>query len=104
MIPKHSFARRLSCVCALAACWSGLLHAQQLSTTLNAIFNQHEYDPKRFGPARWLEQGEKYVTVEPSAAGSEVKNIVEYETATGKRTVLVSAEQLRPPPGAAPMK
>ena len=104
MIPKRSFAVRLSCACVLAACLGGLLQAQELSTTLNAIFNKHEYDSKRFGPARWLDQGAKYTTVEPSTTVSDGQDIVEYETATGKRTVLVSAEKLRPASGAAAMK
>ncbi|MGA7460028.1 MAG: S9 family peptidase [Candidatus Korobacteraceae bacterium] len=81
-----------------------MLQAQELSTTLNAIFNKHEYDSKRFGPARWLDQGAKYTTVEPSTTVSDGQDIVEYETATGKRTVLVSAEKLRPASGAAAMK
>jgi dipeptidyl-peptidase-4 len=104
MIPTRSVARRLSCACVLAACLCGLLQAQELSTTLNAIFNKHEYDSKRFGPARWLDQGAKYTTVESSATVSDGQDIVEYETATGKRTVLVSAEKLRPASGAAAMK
>ena len=104
MIPKRSFAARISCACVLAACLGGLLQAQELSTTLNAIFNKHEYDSKRFGPARWLDQGAKYTTVEPSTTVSDGQDIVEYETATGKRTVLVSAEKLRPASGAAAMK
>ena len=104
MISKHSLAARLSCACVLAVCLSGLLQAQELSTTLNAIFNKHEYDSKRFGPARWLDQGAKYTTVEPSTTVKDGQDIVEYETATGKRTVLVSAEKLRPASGAAAMK
>jgi len=104
MIPTRSFAARVICACVIATCLSALLQAQELSTTLNAIFNKHEYDAKRFGPARWLDQGVKYTTVEPSTTVKDGQDIVEYETATGKRTVLVAAEKLRPAPGAAPMK
>ena len=45
-----------------------------------------------------------YTTVEPSAAVSDGQDIVEYETASGKRTVLVSAAKLVATPGAKPMK
>ena len=88
----------------ILVCCAGCLHAQQLSTTLNAIFNQHEYDAKRFGPARWIDEGVRYTTVEPSTAVSGGEDIVEYDTASGKRTVLVSAAKLMATPGAAPMK
>jgi dipeptidyl-peptidase-4 len=81
-----------------------ILQAQQISDTLAAIFNKHEFDAKRFGPARWLNQGTSYTTVEPSATVPKGEDIVEYETATGKRTVLVSAEKLVEKPGSAPMK
>jgi len=81
-----------------------MLQAQQLSDSLAAIFNKHEFDSKRFGPARWLNHGASYTTVEPSAAVPKGEDIVEYDTATGKRTVLVSAEKLLGTPGAPPMK
>jgi dipeptidyl-peptidase-4 len=82
----------------------GAVQAQQVSDTLAAIFNKHEFDAKRFGPARWLNQGSTYTTVEPSATVAKGEDIVEYETATGKRTVLVSAEKLLATPGASAMK
>ncbi len=85
-------------------CVPCILQAQQISDTLAAIFNKHEFDAKRFGPARWLNQGASYTTVEPSATVSKGEDIVEYETATGKRTVLVSAEKLVEKPDFAPMK
>jgi dipeptidyl-peptidase 4 len=93
-----------ACVALIILCVPCILQAQQLSDTLTAIFNKHEFDPKRFGPARWLNQGSSYTTVEPSATVSKGEDVVEYETATGKRTVLVSAEKLMTTSGAAPMK
>ena len=101
MTAKRSFAIYLVCAVLSVACLPALLQAQQLSDTLTAIFNKHEFDSKRFGPARWLNQGSSYTTVEPSAAVAKGEDIVEYDTATGKRTVLVSAEKLAPKPGAA---
>jgi dipeptidyl-peptidase-4 len=77
----------------------------QLTTTLNRIYNQHEFNPKRFGPARWIENGAAYTTVEPSPdfPTREASDIVRYETATGQRTVLVAAAKLVPAPAAKPL-
>lgn len=92
-------SRKLSSTCSVFAtllflCVPCILQAQQLSDTLTAIFNKHEFDSKRFGPARWLNHGSSFTTVEPSATTPKGEDIVQYETATGKRTVLVSAEKL----------
>lgn len=80
--------------------------SSELTHTLDQIFNQHQYQTKQFGPARWLDGGEAYSTVEPSAAypNSDVKDIVRYETATGVRTVLVAASRLVPKAGAEPLR
>ncbi len=104
MTSKRSLAVLLACAFALIFCLSASLQAQQLSDTLAAIFNKHEYDSKRFGPARWLNQGSSYTTVEPSTTVAKGEDIVEYDTATGQRTVLVAAEKLLAKPGGAAMK
>ena len=51
MIKKKCWARYLICTCWAFVCCVGSLQAEQPYTTLNAIFNQHEYEAKRFGPA-----------------------------------------------------
>lgn len=84
-------------------------HAQtspKLAETLDKIFNKHEFDVKSFGPARWLDGGVAYTTVEPSAAypDSEAEDIVRYETADGARTVLVSASRLVPAQATTPIR
>lgn len=104
MTSKRALAVLLASAFALTFCLSASLQAQQLSDSLAAIFNKHEYDSKRFGPARWLNQGSSYTTVEPSTTVAKGEDIVEYDTATGKRTVLVAAEKLLAKPGGAPMK
>jgi dipeptidyl-peptidase-4 len=103
MITKK-LSRYLAGSCWIFICCAASLQAQQLSASLNAIFNQHEFEVKRFGPARWIDEGTRYTTVEPSAAVSGGQDIVEYETASGERTVLVSAAKLVATPGAPPMK
>ena len=91
-------------VFSLGACvpaWA----SPELDKTLGQIFQQHAFDVKRFGPARWIDGGVAYTTVEPSPAfpNSAAKDIVRYETESGKRTVLVSASQLVPVPDAKPL-
>lgn len=70
--------------------------ASQLDATLRGLFLNHEYSPKSFGPARWLNDGAAYVTVEPSAAVTGASDIVRYDTTTGNREVMVSAAGLKP--------
>ena len=67
-----------------------------LASRLERIFAKKEFKAKTFGPARWLEGGKAYTTVESSVGVDGGKDIVRYETATGARRVLVSAASLRP--------
>ncbi len=102
-ILKRSVVICFSNVLLILACLP-VLAAAQLSPTLDAIFNKHEYDPKHFGPARWIDKGAEYTTLEPSAAVPKGQDIVVYTTSTGKRTILVSAAKLMPTPDSQPMK
>ena len=104
MFKNKISTRCLACICWISVCYAASLRAQQLSSTLNAIFNQKEFEAKTFGPARWIDKGDRYTTVEPSVAVSGGQDIVEYETASGKRSILVSAAKLVTTPGGAPMK
>lgn len=70
------------------------------SLTLENIYNKGVYNQKGFGPVRWLKSNDGYSALERSAAGNE---IVKYEAATGKRTVLITAKQLTPQDGAKPI-
>src|SRR6266446_2658480 len=63
---------------------------------LRRIFASAEFAPQRFGPARWIENGTAYTTVEKSAGMPDAFDIVRYETATGARSVYISARQLVP--------
>ena len=64
---------------------------------VHRVFGTRDFASQRFGPARWIENGAAYTTVEPSAAVHGGSDIVRYETATGARSVLISARQLVPP-------
>ncbi|MEP6995572.1 MAG: S9 family peptidase, partial [Acidobacteriota bacterium] len=63
---------------------------------LSRIFAKKEFKAKTFGPARWLEAGKAYTTVESSRETPDGKDIVRYDSATGARRVLVSAATLTP--------
>jgi dipeptidyl-peptidase-4 len=67
-----------------------------LEQKLTRIFADEEFEPETFGPAKWLDEGTYYTTLESSGALDEAKDIVRYETATGKREVLVEASRLVP--------
>jgi dipeptidyl-peptidase-4 len=74
------------------------VHGQSaaFTETLRREFVQNDFAVKSFGPARWLNGGKEYTTLEPSSAPG-MKDLVRYDTASGKREVLVSASQLTPP-------
>jgi len=60
---------------------------------------------KTFGPARWLDSGTSFTTVEPSDPGQsgDAKDIVAYDTASGRREVLVPSSKLVPPGATRPL-
>jgi len=74
--------------------------------TLDRLFKSGEFRSKGFGPARWVDGGTGYTTLEPSRARTVGpapsrekqggRDIVCYETASGKRTILVPAARLVP--------
>ncbi len=81
--------------------------------TIERIYADKEFDTESFGPYEWLDDGAAYTTVEdepkPDGDGADEESgdgrdeaddkrqeIVRYETASGERSVLVSAQQLTP--------
>ena len=64
--------------------------------TLDRIFKSKEFEAKTFGPARWMKDESAYMTLEPADDEEKVKEIVQYDTQSGERIVLVSAAQLQP--------
>ncbi|MCK4465810.1 MAG: DPP IV N-terminal domain-containing protein [Bacteroidales bacterium] len=63
--------------------------------TLDRIFTDREFTSERFGPARWLDDGTGYTTLEAPTDG-EGRDLVKYDPKTGKREILVHARQLVP--------
>ena len=70
--------------------------------TVHRIFGTRDFAPERFGPARWIENGAAYTTVERSTSGSGM-DIVRYETATGARSVYVAAREMTPAGDSVPL-
>ena len=67
-----------------------------VQATVHRIFATRDFAPQRFGPARWIENGAAYSTLEPSSDVQGAVDIVRYETATGARSVMVAAQALIP--------
>ncbi len=96
---------------------SFLSGSDELNQRLKRIFDSDAFAEKRFGPARWIRDGAAYTTLEDAPAmhvGQDgilradwgyplgpaqngAKDIVEYDTATGQRAILVSHTLLTPP-------
>jgi dipeptidyl-peptidase-4 len=92
-------ARRVLLLVLLTTLCAGHLFAQQPDPsvlTLKRIFTDRDFRSERFGPARWLEDGKAYTTVEPSPDIKEGQDIIRYEADSGKRSVLVAAKTLVP--------
>ncbi len=86
----------VAAACLLAG---GARAADELEARLARIFTAKEFEARTFGPARWRDGGQAYSTVEDSAAVDGAKDIVRYATASGERSVLVSATDLVAAPG-----
>ncbi len=82
--------------------------AQQIpapvDSMLHRLFASREFAGQRFGPARWMDSGSAYTTVENSDSLKGGRDIVRYETATGEHRVLVSARALVPPGDSAALR
>lgn len=64
---------------------------------LDRIFKNYEFFGERFGPARWIDEGKFYTTIEQSKETPGGRDIVKYETLSGSREVMVPARLLIPP-------
>jgi dipeptidyl-peptidase-4 len=73
------------------------------SEMLRRLYGTRDFAAQSFGPARWMGGGAFYTTVEASGLVPGSSDIVRYETATGARSVLVSARQLIPTGAPAPL-
>jgi dipeptidyl-peptidase-4 len=61
------------------------------------------YRPKFFGHVTWIDHGAAYLVLEPAPDFPDASDIVRYDTATGKREVLLAAAKLVPPGASEPL-
>lgn len=71
--------------------------------TIDRIFESDDFSADRFGPARFIEDGEYYTTLEASKDFPGSREIIKYETETNTREVLVPAKLLIPEGGTKPL-
>jgi len=99
--------RRFRLFVVIAAAFAPGSAAAQLPAAvtdmLRRLYSTREFASQPFGPARWMGGGAFYTTVEPSGLVPGASDLVRYETATGARSVLVSARQLTPKGARAPL-
>jgi dipeptidyl-peptidase-4 len=106
---RHSRSRRAAFALALAVGLNAFFPARpvpaeppgsepsdELQPLLKRIYASKEFEVKRFGPARWIEGGRAYTTLEGSGEADAGKSIVRCDAATGERLTLVPAERLVP--------
>lgn len=72
--------------------------------SVDRIYNSREFSQQRFGPARWVEGGKAYTTLESSNSNKGSYDIIRYTTTTGERSVLVDAAKLIPDGQNEPLK
>jgi dipeptidyl-peptidase 4 len=95
--------RLATAVLAVAFAFPALVAAQGADPgllTVERIYNSREFAPRFFGPTRWLDDS-TYTTIEASPTGP---NLIRVDAATGRKTVLVSAAELTPGAGRAPLE
>ncbi|HEV8203917.1 MAG TPA: DPP IV N-terminal domain-containing protein, partial [Pyrinomonadaceae bacterium] len=69
---------------------------QQSDPSLLTVDSLFTYRTRSLGPVQWQNDGSGYLALEPSPTKKNFLDIVRYDTATGDRTVKVSAEKLTP--------
>ncbi len=61
-----------------------------------AARSMHDYHPKSPDESQWMDGGDRYTVLEPSAADKDGRDLVAFDTETGKRTVLAPAKEFVP--------
>ncbi|MEP7074602.1 MAG: S9 family peptidase [Acidobacteriota bacterium] len=71
--------------------------------TLDRIFTKTEFSPKGVGGFRWLKAGDAYARLEPSPTIKGAMDLVAYDLATNRKSVLIAADKLVPAGASAPL-
>jgi dipeptidyl-peptidase 4 len=67
-----------------------------LKELLNQIFVEHKFDGNYPPQFEWLDGGAAYTSLEKSESAPGAQDLVRYDTASGKREILISAKALIP--------
>ena len=86
---------RAAFIVSLVFCGGGLM-AQNKKLSLEDIYTNNAYKVENIGQIRWMKDNQSYSTLEPNTEGKGM-NIVRHEVISGNSTILVRADQLRPP-------
>ncbi len=70
--------------------------------SVDRIFASRDFAAERFGPARWMADGDSYTTVEPGAGGAG-RDLVLYSAETGSARDPRAGQQLVPPGATTPI-
>src|SRR3954463_3387354 len=95
--PTSSILRGAFILCVLAPI---AIDAQQTVSdssllTVDRIFGSEEFDEEGFGNPRWLDDS-TYTMLEPAKAPASGRDIVRYDAASGRRTILFPSTSLVP--------
>jgi dipeptidyl-peptidase-4 len=73
------------------------------SDMLRRLYATRDFAGQSFGPTHWMNGGAGFTTIEASALVPGASDLVRYESATGTRSILVSARRLIPAGATAPL-
>jgi dipeptidyl-peptidase 4 len=102
-ISRRFLALALVGLAAISAPSPARAQAPDAALTLDRIFSTRDFQAERFGPARWMRDGESYTTLERSEGAGGARELVLYTAGTGGRRVLVPAAKLIPGGASAPL-
>ena len=95
----ENFMKKMSFVLLLLIVASSVGQAREEDPsrlTLERLLRPGEFSSRGFGPARWLDGGSGYTTLETSEGETGGRDIVRYRTEDGTRDILVAARRLIP--------
>ncbi len=99
--------RRVSLAVCLAVLFLPRSASAQVSAAtsdmLRRLYATRDFAGQSFGPTHWMNGGAGFTTIEASALVPGASDLVRYESATGTRSILVSARRLIPAGATAPL-
>ena len=70
-------------------------NSDTIELSLKSIYTDRAFSIKGYGPAHFLDDGKGYTTLERSASG-EGRDIIRYDSKSGKREILIPSGRLIP--------